>query len=363
MQVLSHSEIQKLTNKKTFPSVSLFMNTEGLDFFEIRARFRQLLNETRQVLSKTRDFESRHETLHKGYRLVHDREFWDQADKSVAVYLSKDTLEAYHLPEELEEGFSISRGFNVLPLLEQINIEGTYYILALSRKRPRLYWSDHMNISEIKVSDFETLLDDEHEEKVGHLGRYADSKRMKQIDIFKTIHQIDDIITPIIREQKVPLVLAGLPHMVALFKKLTRYNHVVAKSINRSPDRLSPQALRDRAWPLVESYFKADERLAKTQLERLSQTQPQRVLRGAKKILQAVQQGRVQTLFIDTSSHIWGKINPSAHITTVHKRHMPGDSDLLNLAVSETLSHSGNVFAMDSKQFPKGVNSIAILRY
>src|SRR5690606_34676418 len=98
MRVLTRSEIQKLANTKQIPSISIMMPTGTTDFGVLRSRFRELLVKAReQLASQFEDQSVKHTALYSGYELLHDREWWQQADKSAAIFISKDFLRAYHL--------------------------------------------------------------------------------------------------------------------------------------------------------------------------------------------------------------------------------------------------------------------------
>ena len=80
-------------------------------------------------------------------------------------------------------------------------------------------------------------------------------------------------------------------------------------------------------------------------------------------MLPAAYNGRIDTLFLADGAHGWGTYDPASDTLTLHEAAEPRDSDLLNLAASETLLHGGTVYALAPDHVPGAAPCAAIFRY
>jgi hypothetical protein len=69
-------------------------------------------------------------------------------------------------------------------------------------------------------------------------------------------------------------------------------------------------------------------------------------------ILQAGVEGRVEALFLALGSRTWGRFDSQTGASVVHGIPEPGDQDLLNLVLHQTLTHHGEVYVMDPAELP-----------
>jgi hypothetical protein len=80
-------------------------------------------------------------------------------------------------------------------------------------------------------------------------------------------------------------------------------------------------------------------------------------------IIPAAHAGRVDTLFIATGQRRWGSFDPSSGALALHEAAEPHDSELLDLAVIQTILHGGTVYALAPEQMPELAPLAAIFRY
>jgi len=59
----------------------------------------------------------------------------------------------------------------------------------------------------------------------------------------------------------------------------------------------------------------------------------------------------------------WGVADAAGDTIEIHQQARPGDVDLLDLAMVETLRHHGSAYPLDPAEFPDANRPAAILRY
>lgn len=379
MHRLQRSDIQTLTKQQTGPAISIYMRTQGNDFADNRAHLKYLLTKAREELTEFATYKDKHEALYPAYRLLHDRDWWQHTDAGVAIFSTKDVLHAYHVAFEPEEQYVAGNHFHILPLLESMNHSAVYYVLALSAKHSRVLMSDGHDITEVAVPNMPGSIEDfyqseqsaknQHQHPHIHRalrrlrdgGRRAIQRERQGVAEEQYLRAIHAAVDSYFSSKHAPVVLAGSKKSAALYRKLGDVNYLHKESIALNPDKVLLLTIRNRANAALDSYFSSRELAAQSHFLRLSAASPERIVYGLKAVIQSIYAGRVQTLFIDRSASLWGKMQRS--IVQLHKRRFSGDDNLIDIAASETLKRKGAVFTIDHSDLPKNTGLAAILRY
>lgn len=383
MQRITPTEIKNLAKTKGQPSVSIYMPTNGADFADNRTSLKRLLSVARSELTGVTSYKEKHEALYPAYRLLHDREWWRFVDQGVAIFSNSKEVKAYQLSTAPKREIVVSDRFHILPLVDHLNQQGSFYVLALSPKNTRLLHCDGEDMYELSVPNMPRSIEDvivrdnamskpgEKQSQKPRLrnalmalregGRRAIKRQHQDVLESEYLKQIHNAIKGALASHHEPVVLAGLQRNQSLYRRVDNSNYIHPEGIRANVDRLSNLELRDRARDLLGSLFTQKELAAQSQFLRLSVARPDKVVYGLKNVLRSVYQGRVQTLFVDRDAHQWGLIKRS--LVQLHTRRRGGDSDLLDVAASETVKRSGKVFSLESSDLPQGTKVAAVLRY
>jgi hypothetical protein len=89
----------------------------------------------------------------------------------------------------------------------------------------------------------------------------------------------------------------------------------------------------------------------------------ERASHNVREIIQAAFHGRVESLFIAFDQEQWGTFHPATNKFHVHRVARYHDDDLLDIAATQTLLHSGSVYAVRQAQVPGGGMVAAVFRY
>lgn len=157
-----------------------------------------------------------------------------------------------------------------------------------------------------------------------------------------------------------PLVLASVAEYFPIFRGVYGGKDLVT-GIHGNPDILTDAELADAAGSLIR---KRDAEQTAKLLERYRELPDRRrATENPRAILVAAVRGRVETLFVEEGSVLWGSFDPDLERTEIHEEREPGDQDLLDLAVSQTLLHGGDVVTVTAAENPSPGPLAAILRY
>jgi hypothetical protein len=180
-------------------------------------------------------------------------------------------------------------------------------------------------------------------------------------DLAQFLRQLESALTPRLRETNIPLLLAGVEYVLALYRDINRYPHVFDHELTGNFDYASDSELHQKAWTVVEP--------------ELRRTRDRAILRyresagngktsdDIKQIIVAAREGRIDTLFVTQKSHLWGTVDSETGQVEVHDSCQPGDEDLLDAAAVMALSRRGTVYSLEREEMPGTEPVGAIFRY
>jgi hypothetical protein len=158
------------------------------------------------------------------------------------------------------------------------------------------------------------------------------------------------------------LLVACVEYEAALYREVNTYPHLIAGALAGNVEHLGLKELHTQAWPLVEPHLDEARREAATRYARWTATG--RASPHIAEIVTAAREGRVEALFVARdAAAVWGAHDTGTGAVEVHEELLPGDEDLLELAVVETLLNHGMVYSVPAAQMPTSGAAAAIMRY
>ncbi|MGC9529110.1 MAG: hypothetical protein ACP5G2_00605 [Candidatus Bipolaricaulaceae bacterium] len=385
MDILTSAELGRLVEEHPGRCVSLYMPAmrAGRETRQNPIRFKNLLAkaEAELVGAGVGEVEAG-ELLAPARALLGERPFWQHQGDGLAAFLAPGLFRTFRLPRPLTELVVVGDRFHVKPLLPLVSEDGRYYVLALSQDRVRLFQGSRFSLCEVGLGEAPASLEealrwDDPEEQLQFHTRTAgqggkrpamfhgqgvgtDGSRHKD-DLVRFFRQVDRGVQAVLGGERVPLVLAGVDYLLPLYREASSHPRLVAGQIEGSPQQLDEDALRRRAWELVEPLFSADRRRAAEEYGRaVSSGQATGDLGEA---VAAAWHGRVETLFVALGRQRWGQFDPQTGRVSLHEEAQADDQDLLDLAAVRTLLSGGRVYVVDPEEVPGGGPVAALLRY
>ncbi|MHB1414583.1 MAG: baeRF7 domain-containing protein [Chloroflexota bacterium] len=382
--VLSIDDVKTLVEHQSGLCASVFMPTHRkvAENREDPIRFKNLLRQAEEQLVEhgLRSTEAR-ELLEPAYQLpLQSEQFWLHQGEGLAMFFTPEGFRHYRVPLSLPELVVVGDRCHIKPLLPLLTNDGSFYVLALSQNAVRLLRGTRYGVAEVPLEDVPAGLadalkyDDFEKQLQFHTGTQARGGERAAMyhghgageedfknQILRYFRQVDEGLRELLRDERVPLILAGVDYLLPIYKEANKYPNLVEQGITGNPDELSPEELRDQAWQVVQPLFAAAQNEAATKFAQLSgSAQASRHLR---EIVPAAYHGRVESLFVPTEQHVWGTFNPDASSVHIHEENEPGDEDLLDLAALYTLLNGGAVYAVPPEEIPRKVLVAAVFRY
>ncbi len=379
MDLMSLDELKALTTRYPGLCLSIFMPTHraGRDTQQDPIRFRNLLREAEGRLSAfdLRSPEVRG-LLEPARQRLDDPAFWRHQSDGLAVFLSPETSRFYRLPLKLEELIVVADRFHVKPLLPLFTGNGHFFILALSQKQIAMLEGTRHSVDEVELEGVpaslaEALGTDSFERQLqarttgpggaavfhGH-GALADEAKDRILRYFRLV---DRGLRETLREERAPLVLAGVEYLFPLYREANTYPYLADAGLPGNPEALRPEDLHAAAWAVVEPWFLQAQQAAGARYRQLAGTG--RTSTVLDEVVRAAYHGRVDVLFVAAGAQAWGRFIPDTGSVDLHAEPEPGDEDLLDLAALQTILNSGTVYAVDPRRVPDAATLAAIFRF
>jgi hypothetical protein len=383
MDLITKNELTHLLNgRRGGPHVSLFLPTvrAGAETQQNPIRLKNLLREAAgRLVERGMEKADAEQLLAPARELVDDYDFWQHQADGLAVFLADGFFRSYRLPIAFQDLAAVEDRFHLKSLFPMFNVEGRFFILALSQKEVRLLEGDRYRVWEVELADVpkslaEALGTELTEPNIqvhsaspaaqrggsvfhGQGSGEDDSKA----EIRKFFHMLDGGLREFLGDGQAPLVLAGVDYLLPIFREATDYPHLVGEGVTGSPHDLPARELHAKAWKVVKPVLAERRRQA---AERFGDLSGQgRSSAELEAVVPAAVDGRVDTLFVPRGVRRWGGFDGDARQVELHGEQTTGSEDLLDLAAVHTFLNSGTVYAVAPDEVPGQGEVAAVFRY
>ena len=375
-------EIRTLMERQEGLCVSIFVPTyrAGAEMQQNPIRLRNLLRgaEEKLTASGLRPAEAK-AFLEPAAGLINNVLFWRRQSDGLALFLSARVFRYYSIPTGFSELIVVSDRFHVKPLLPILGMDDRFYVLAISANEIKVLLGAGQGVSEIDVESVpkslaDALQYDELQKQVRfHSGTSGGGGRGAMLsgsaaelddakdNLLKYFRKVDRGLRDLLREERAPLVLAGVEYLFPIYKEANTYPHIMDEGIPGNPSRMSADQLYRQAAKIVETYFQRAEDDAVAQYRQSSGTGL--ASNVIEEIVPAAHHGRVGLLFVALGCQQWGAFDPDSGIVQVFSKMEPNSEDLLDLAAIQAFLNGGAVFALPREKMPDGALLTAVFRY
>ena len=385
MDILNPMALKSLIAQQGKWCVSLYMPTHrvGQEQQQDPIRLKNLLAEAEaKLLANGLRRPEAQKLMRPAEELLWDRDFWQHQADGLAIFLTNDFYKVYRLPFEFEEAISTGTSFYIKPLLPCLGRGINYYVLAVNLNNVRLFKGNAETMSEIKLnfptSMEDTLWTDDPEKYLNlHSGSISlgqgkggagvfhghDPADEDKKNILRFFQAVDQGLHDLLDENNIPMVLAGVDYLLPIYREASSYHNLLEDGIPGNPDRENLKSLHEKAWHIVRPIFEESQKKAFEKFQQLHGQKSDRAVNDIKTALKAATFGQVETIFVPIGQQKWGRYDAENNEVILKQEPGPEHEDLFDLAATETLLNSGQVFAVPSEQMPGGGEVAAILRY
>jgi hypothetical protein len=385
MDILNPAALKSLIAQEGKWCVSLYMPTHraGRDQQQDPIRLKNLLAgaETKLVAHGLRRPDVQ-KMMQPAEELLWNRLFWQNQGDGLAIFLANEFYKIYRLPAQFEELLVISNSFHIKPLLPLLGRGEKFYVLALSLNNVRLLEGNADAMSEIELNfpnrmeeivgteDPERSLNlysgsnsTEHARGEGRIFHGHNAGDDEKKDILRFFQAVNQGLNDLLQERTIPMVLAGVDYLLPIYREASSYNNLLEDEIQGNVERQNVKEIHAEAWKIVRPIFEESQKKAYEKFEQLKGQGSDLATNDLETTIQAARYGQVETLFVPLGMQKWGRFDADHNRVNLAREPGPGNEDLFDLAATETLLNSGQVFAVPREQLPGGGEIATILRY
>lgn len=375
--MVSEKKVQELLNSNGNPLITITLPThkKGEEVKQNPIRYKNLLTKVTDTLTERGMKENEIEKLLKpAADLVNKPLFWSHQDEGLAVYLSPNVFETYKLPYSVEEQTYVNNHFLITPLLPMLSLDGTFSVLAVSRKNVRLLHCTRNSITEITPEDTPRSIDEwlevtPEKELQFHTGAggkdamyfgHGSGNEVKRVVAEQYFRDVEKQISDAMNKLGEPLVLVGLEDNISFYRSINSYSRTIDQKIDANPDELSNAQIRDYGFGEIKSYFLKD---LYHSLDQFNEKDNEKVSNNMAEIVEATVMGKSRTIFISQGEVRWGRYDPDNH--QVEFTNTPGeqDVDLMNWLAIKGKETGSNVYMLPRGEMPRHSTVAAEFRF
>ncbi|RMF07592.1 MAG: hypothetical protein D6763_11960 [Alphaproteobacteria bacterium] len=381
--MIRKSELQRLLQDDSEVAVSVYLPTHraGPAIREDRIRLKNLLREAEKRIGHA---PTAARILEPAWNLVGREREWQHLEKGFSLFLSDGSMETLALPISVPELVVVQRGFYLKPLYKLIDDGQRFYLLILDRKDPRLYVCSRDSFDRVggkmMTESFEELVaKTEVADEVGYHsastsaaqggpgaakfhGQGDSPEDYRKVELDRFVQGIAKAVDDRLKEESAPLVVAGEPELIGLFRGHSRYAHILPEVIHHAVNGGQDEPVYRQALELAMPLLDAPRKAALDRLATLQATEPNAVALHHEEILRDAQAGRIDTLFLADDAELWGRLTADDR-TKIVPAGAEDAVDLIDRMATRTLARGGKLYMVSRNDLPNESHAAAILRY
>ena len=373
---------------ETWPAVSIYVPgppPRSKKEVEPATRLRMLLREAEQRLAAGGMREAEAKTLlAPAAQLLEDPYEWQRQQPGLALFLAPGKFHRIALSQTPPELVMVGRHLHIRPLLSLMRHAPPFYLLGISARRACLWRCDQAGLHEIVPEGMprgveEIAAESEFDEGVqfNPVARprtgaspgvpkahgLESPEELRKAELLEYLHRLDAALDPVLRREKLPLVIAAEPEILGHFRAICRCPDITAESLNLNPFAFKEEELRRRAEALLAPGFADPVAQLRDQImSRLGNNQPNATL-DLLEIVPAAAYARVSALLLAEEGCVWGRFDAERQCVVAHEAPEPEDEDLLNFAALMAIANGAAVYPVPRAEMPRQALAAAALRY
>jgi hypothetical protein len=296
--------------------------------------------------------------------LVDDDEFWRFQAHTLAIFVTPDNLRFFRLANELQPLVMVADRFHLKPLLRSVSFCHACYVLALAEGSVRLIEvSADLPASIAKVEGLprdaasavgEATLNDRSPS-----GRIMGSEG-KKVRLRQFARKVDGALRGLLAGSTVPLVLAAVDSLAAIYRSVNTYPHLASRGIDGSPERMNEADLAAAARAVLDDLHRAE---IEAWIDRFQQRANQgRATTDIAHVARAATFGAVDSLLVDMDQAVHGTIDDDGRVTFAETG-SASTYGIVDEIASRVIQSGGQVLSVRQQDIPEGKPLAAILRY
>jgi hypothetical protein len=297
--------------------------------------------------------------------LVDDDEFWRYQAHGLVIYATPDNLRSFRVPTTLVPMMQVSDRFHMKPLLRSVTFCNVGFVLALAEGGVRL-----IEVSADLPANTVTApgLPKDAASSVGkasiadrsHSGRLVGAEGQKVL-LRQYARKIDSALRGLLAGSDVPLVLASVKSLGAIYRSVNSYPHLAALEIEGNPERQTDAELAAAARVILDQLYSSQ--IAEWTALFNQRSNEGRATTDIAQAARAATFGAVQSILVDIDQVVHGTVNETDGSVALADGPGATSYGVVDEIARRVLLSGGKVSAVRKADIPDGKPLAAILRY
>lgn len=382
MDLLGHADLESLAESVTAgPQISLFIPTHrfGGGVQADRLCWKNLVSRVESMLAEDLRRPEVDALLAPARALQHDAMAWQYMSDGLAMFLRPGWHRTFRVPVPLPELATVGERLVIGPLLPMLSGDEHFLLLALNQREVRLFEGSRHKLDPVELTHMPRARESNssHESRSNTMARPATTagrggpavfyghgapdQHIKQDELQRFMRQVSTGLQDSLAGHSSPLVLVGLDRLVAGYREVNTYEHLIDEAVIHNSADVSAADLHALAWPPIEKLLDQQRADLLAVFRQLHGTG--RVSSTVGTVRTAATEGRVQTLFLQDSPRSWGQVDGEAPtVIRLGADERYAVREQLDIAAVETLLNRGQIYA-NSQPLELDSDVAAIFRY
>ncbi|MCC7421051.1 MAG: hypothetical protein IT428_12285 [Planctomycetaceae bacterium] len=301
----------------------------------------------------------------------------------LALLVEEGALHSYSLPYPCPATVDVGARFHLAPLMRLLVWPVDFLLLTVSGKAVRLFRCNRKEAVPVDLpasvpTSLENFL---QETEIGRAVRFqtgvgtgpggpaiglvhggTSTKDDAHVQFREYIQKVAKDMEALTKKEEIPLVLAAVHEIQAIFRQGYAGQNLVEQGIHGSPDEMGTEEVRMRGVHLLETTHSG---AVKSALDRYHRAAETAGARDPGTIVEAAAAGRIDSLIAAFGERLWGTWDEAATRVEIaaDPSENPARIDLVNLALIETLRHDGHVCVVPQSDVPGHSAMVAVYRW
>jgi|GEM_PF-1639765 len=373
LEKMTHDDLLRLTAVQDGPCVSIYI--PAMPDKTLQIEYEALVRRATYLLSFDPREDLRERLLDELYSF-NPREHFSTEQQGVALFLNKHWSGFYLANHDVPSKVVVAETFHLKPLIDDLQGDHIYNVLALSAEEAILYHCDSGASTEQHTFLFHqgqhsnSIHWKHHDEtetaQIPHLkaqlrGRGAHDTHFKKKSGAKLfLRWIEAKIAKDVGYKTLPLFVFTNETLFHAYKEVCTHPTPVLCKIDTSKGLPRTEALIHQANSHIRQDLLKHRHVSTQEMEDLARQK--KVIDDLVRISRAALSGQVKTLFLRDNSEIWGQLHRRSAQITFHEKQMNSkDDDILDDIACEVIKHGGEVIVLPDKDMPSPSPAAAIL--
>jgi hypothetical protein len=358
---------------KLHPSVSILLpvNKKYPHFKEAVRKLKKLVKEAETVLTDGLSKEMAQPLAAKLRETALSIDF-THLSESLAIYVSSEFQRVVHLSVPVEEKMIVGRTFELRDLFYAAKQNFHYLVLTISENKVRMFLGYGNHLSEQNSSQMPFGMYDvpgEGHSRAQSFSSDSSSKNVsdenshRQILMDKYLRDIDNELTTILNQTRIPVIVCGVQKEIAGFNGITSNKDAIIGTIEGNFDYMNEKEICAKTDSILKEKLKNDQ---KKNLAFLDEAVGAKTFAsGIRDVWRAVMEKRSRLLLVEKDLKIAGKTGKDKYtlvtdnVDTGNTRNM---ADVVDDLIEYTFEYGGDVVFVENGAL-KDHGGIALVTY